>query len=67
LYDPTVAEILVAGTTADTGESSYAVVALTHYCFKALAVPVPKNANFSSTLLVRRLTQKYRTNNQIIA
>jgi hypothetical protein len=53
LYDPTVAEILVAGTTVDTGESLYygCGTQRTTVSTKALAVPVP-NANFSSTLLV---------------
>jgi hypothetical protein len=56
LYDPTVAEILVAGTTVDTGESLYygCGTQRTTVSTKALAVPVP-NANFSSTLLVRLL------------
>jgi hypothetical protein len=52
LYDPTV-EILVAGTTVDTGESLYygCGTQRTTVSTKALAVPVP-NANFLSTLLV---------------
>lgn len=47
IYDPTVAEVLVAGTTVDTGESLYYGCGTqnTTVSTKALPIPVP-NANF---------------------
>jgi hypothetical protein len=56
LYDPTVAEILVAGTTVDTGESCIMVVALNALLFHYLLFQFQMQI-FSSTLLVR-LAQK---------
>jgi hypothetical protein len=61
LYDPTVAEILVAGTTVDTGESLY--YGCVNTTVSTLKLFWFQMQIFSSTLLVRLLTQKAWNNN----
>jgi hypothetical protein len=58
LYDPTVAEILVAGTTVDTGESLYYGCGTQRTTVLLLAVPVP-NANFFINVTGEAINKKF--------